>query len=284
MSTALATLDKDTSFDEIARITGQSQDRAVKSFLPRFKINKDFETDEGVQIPPGTYALTLDTGTVYAKTAAFRPFINAFQYQIYDEPTNTYPNKTIIFKTWSEEAIDEKGTVKCGKVTGKAKDKLTEEQVAAQKIIKCYRNVYGTVTLTGNNEKGEEVIVENEPCLWRVSGSAFQPIGDALDIVTASKRPYFAAELDLNAPQRQKKGATIYYTPVIKTNSKVLPYAEAELVLLKKFQETIDFENRPVIEKYKKAKGFVEQADAMEEIIEAGFIDMTDDLNDDIGI
>lgn len=285
MSTELSTINSTISNEDLMKLTGQDQGSGPKSFLPRLKINREYETDEGDQVPPGTYSLSLQEGTVYAKTASFRPFINAFQYQVYDANTNTYPNKTIIFKSWSEEQIDEKGGVKCGKQTGRAKDRLTAEQVEAQKSTKCYRNLYGTVSLEGVDAKGAKVSVTDEPCLWRVTGSAFTPVGDALQIITASKRPFFSSEIELVAPKREKNGATIFYVPVLKPTNKVISYTEADFELLKKFQDTINFENGPIIQKYKQARGFIEQTDAiMDDIEDAQFIDMSDNLNDDLGI
>lgn len=283
MSTAL-TITNEMTFDEIAKITGQDQGSGPKSFLPRLKINRDFEDANGGQIPPGTYTINIDDKDVYSKTATFRPFMKCFQYQVYDADTNTYPNKTILFKSWSEEAIDELGGVKCGKQTGKAKDRLTAAQVEAQKNIKCYTSIYGTITMEGATAEGEKISIENEPCLVRVTGSAFTPWNDVLDIITQAKRPYFASEISLDTPVRAKKGATTYYTPSLKVNNKVIQYTEDDFSLLKKFQVTVDTENEPIISKFKKCKGFQEQTDALEEIIESGFIEMTDDLNDDLGI
>lgn len=284
MSTELSTINSTISNEDLMRLTGQEQGSGPKSFLPRLKINRDFEDSNGGQIPPGTYTINIDDKDVYSKTATFRPFMKCFQYQVYDADTNTYPNKTILFKSWSEEALDEKGGVKCSKVTGKAKDKLTKEQVEAQKNIKCYTNIYGVITMEGATASGETISIENEPCLVRVTGSAFQPWNDTLDIITQAKRPYFASEIDLQAPKREKKGATIYYVPVLKVNNKVVAYTEDDFSLLKKFQETVQFENDPIIAKFKKSRGFIEQADAMEEIIESGFIEMNSDLNDELGI
>lgn len=284
MSTEL-TINTDTSLEDLMKLTGQDAGSGPKSFLPRLKINRDFEDSNGGTIPPGTYTINLDNTDVYAKTATFRPFMKAYQYQVYDADTNTYPNKTILFKSWSEEALDMKGGVKCSKVTGKAKDKLTKEQVEAQKNIKCYTNIYGTISMVATTADGKEVVIKDEPCLARVTGSAFSPWNDTLDIITVQKRPYFASEIILDAPKREKKGATTYYVPVLKTANKVISYTEADFSLLKKFQDTITFENAPIIESFKKHKGFQETTDAiLDDIEDAGFIDMSDGLNDELGI
>lgn len=272
------TLTTDATFDQIALLTGQQTGQA-RSSLAKFTINRDFDTPEGKQIPPGTYKISDYNGKpVYSKTAKFRPYINAFQYIIYDAATNTFPNKTVLFKNFSEEAIDEKGGVKCGKLAAKQKNSLTEAQVEAQKKIKCTRHLFGLVSMKGTDEDGKDILVENHPVLWKSTGSAFMPVSEVLQVLTKAQRPYFQAEIDMGIPVRQKNGSTVYFIPNMTANMKdVKAIDEADILLLKEFQATIDFENSQVIEKYKKAKIKAEVDDIAEEIIESGYIQMHDD-------
>jgi hypothetical protein len=283
LTTELA-LNTQMSFDDLAKLTGQDTG-GTKDFLPRLRVNKDFETDDGKAIPAGTYAVTYNDKQIYAKTASFRPYMNAYQYQVYDALTNKYTNKTVLFKNFNDEKIDEKGGTSCGKITGKAKDKLTVEQVENQKKIKCYRNLYGTVTMDGVDDEGNDVKIVDYPVLWRSTGSAFMPVGDALEVLTKGKRPFFQAELALAKPAREKNGATIYYVPVVTSDMKVVkPITEEDIGLLKQFQETIDFENAKVIEKYLAAKNKAASDDVIEEINESGFININDFHDDPVDL
>lgn len=276
-------LNTQMSFDDLAKLTGQDVGNQTRSFLPRLGINKDHEDADAHPVPAGTYSLSKDNVTVYAKAAIFRPYINAYQYQVYDAVAKKYPNKTILFKNFNDEQIDELGGVACGKITGKKKQNLTEAQVLAQKTIKCYRNLYGTVSMTGVDKDGAEHVIIDEPCVWRTAGSAFMPVGETLQILTKAQRLSFQATIKLDKPERLKNGATIYYVPVLKADMQnVKPITESDLELLKKFQDTIDVENQQVITKHLAAKEKMAQNDIAEEIIEAGFIDINDFHDDDL--
>ena len=72
-----------------------------------------------------------------------RPFISAMQYMHYDADKGEYINRSIIFKSWKEEAIDILGGTKCGKIPFKERASLTPEQLEHQRTIRCYKLVYG---------------------------------------------------------------------------------------------------------------------------------------------
>lgn len=274
------------NYAELARITGQAQE-SNGPMLPRLVINHVHETDEGKPIPAGTYAVSsLDKPTVYAKTADFRPYINGYQYQVYDSELKKYTNKTVIFKNFNEEQLDELGGTACGKVTGKAKNNLTEAQVTLQKKIKCYRFLYGTVSMTGVDVDGNECTLTDEPCLWRSTGSVFMPVGEVLQVMTKAQRLSFQATIKLDKTIRDKNGNTVYYKPVLVADMKTVKQIDnKDFELLTQFQDIIDGENSKVIDKHMAAKRHsLDQAEIdgiQDEIIDAGFL-VLDDLNDDI--
>lgn len=110
----------------------------------------------------------------------FRPFIRGYQYMEYDAETNTYPNYSVIFKSWKDEALDISGGTKCGKVPYKELDNLTNEEAARQKNIKCYTLAYGLLNMHAVTGAGEEVNVEDLPCLWRTTGMNFRPVNESI--------------------------------------------------------------------------------------------------------
>ena len=68
------------------------------------------------------------------------------QYMHYDADKGEYINRSIIFKSWKEEAIDILGGTKCGKIPFKERSSLTPEQLEQQRTIRCYKLVYGLLS------------------------------------------------------------------------------------------------------------------------------------------
>ena len=73
------TISENMSFEELAALTGQNLQRNVG--FQRLRINKDFETDDGKQLIPGSYFLFVDGKVVYSKEVLFRPFVNVCRYE-----------------------------------------------------------------------------------------------------------------------------------------------------------------------------------------------------------
>ena len=170
------------SKSQIMEMIGQEGGQSSGTGLPRLTINRQPEDDDGNKIPMGTYGV-YDSGIesmVYGKPAIFRPFINSFQFMEYDTEQNKFSKRSVIFKNWKDEAIDTSGGTRCGKVPFKERDKLSKAQLEMQKNIKCYRLVYGTVSMEGQNAEGNPVSIKHKPVLWRVTGSNFTPVGEAM--------------------------------------------------------------------------------------------------------
>ena len=173
-------------------MTGQDDGSVINTgTLDRLIINRAAEDDDGNQLSAGVYS-TYDPSIesrVYSikdKPIQFRPFINAYQYMEYDPDNNNYPCTSVIFKQWNEEAIDSSGGVNCGRIRGKDKENLTQAQIDAQRHIKCYRLVYGLVSMDATTPAGEPTKVEDLPVLFRVTGSNFIPIGESLNMIKAA--------------------------------------------------------------------------------------------------
>ena len=248
---------KGMSNEQIMQAIGQDDGSSMGVNIPRLAINRSPEDDDGNQLPVGHF-YTYDSSTgqnVYSKPVTFRPFISAMQYMHYDAEKGEYVNRSIIFKSWKEEAIDILGGTKCGKIPFKERSSLTPEQLEEQRTIRCYKLVYGLLSFDkGVTAKGETTSVKNLPVLYRVTGTAFSPVTSALDLLNKRKKLMFNCTMSLNT-KRQKKGGNVYYTPDIMVNSDAnLQLSDDNMETIKLFQESIDVENKEVIDLYKSAK------------------------------
>ena len=244
------------SDEQIKQAIGQDDGSSSGISIPRLGINRSPEDDDGNQLPVG-HLFTYDSSVgqnVFGKPVTFRPFISAMQYMHYDPEKGEYVNRSIIFKNWKEEAIDILGGTRCGKVPFKERTSLTPEQLAEQRTIRCYRLLYGILSFKGKKANGEDHEVANLPVLWRVTGTAFAPVGSALDQVNKRKKLMFTTTFSIDS-KRQKKGGNVYYTPEISVNADAnLQMSKEDMETLTVFQDTINTENTEVVDLYKAAK------------------------------
>ena len=244
------------SDEQIKQAIGQDDGSNSGVNIPRLGINRSPEDDDGNQLPVG-HLFTYDSSVgqnVFGKPVTFRPFISAMQYMHYDPEKGEYVNRSIIFKNWKEEAIDILGGTRCGKVPFKERTSLTPEQLAEQRTIRCYRLLYGILSFKGKKANGEDHEVSNLPVLWRVTGTAFAPVGSALDQVNKRKKLMFTTTFSIDS-KRQKKGGNVYYTPEISVNADAnLQMSKEDMETLTVFQDIINTENAEVVDLYKAAK------------------------------
>ena len=255
MSNEIANI-KNMSDEQIMQAIGQDDGSNGGINIPRLGINRSPEDDDGNQLPVG-HLFTYDSSVgqnVFGKPVTFRPFISAMQYMHYDPEKGEYVNRSIIFKNWKEEAIDILGGTRCGKVPFKERTSLTPEQLAEQRTIRCYRLLYGILSFKGKKANGEDHEVANLPVLWRVTGTAFAPVGSALDQVNKRKKLMFTTTFSIDS-KRQKKGGNVYYTPEISVNADAnLQMSKEDMETLTVFQDIINTENAEVVDLYKAAK------------------------------
>ena len=244
------------SDEQIMQAIGQDDGSKSGINIPRLGINRSPEDDDGNQLPVGhLFAYDSSVGqNVFGKPVTFRPFISAMQYMHYDPEKSEYVNRSIIFKNWKEEAIDILGGTKCGKIPFKERSSLTPELLAEQRTIRCYRLLYGLLSFSGKKANGEDHTIANLPVLWRVTGTAFAPVGSALDQVNKRKKLMFTTTFSIDS-KRQKKGGNVYYTPEISVNADAnLKMSKEDVDTLSVFQDAINTENAEVVDLYKAAK------------------------------
>ena len=248
---------KQMSDEQIMQAIGQDDGSNAGNNIPRLAINRTPEDDDGNQLPVGHY-FTYDSTVgqnVFGKPVTLRPFVSAMQYMHYDAEKGEYINRSIIFKSWKEEAIDILGGTKCGKIPFKERSTLTPEQLEQQRTIRCYKLVYGLLSFKdGKTAQGEPHVVENLPVLYRVTGTAFSPVTSALDQLKKRKKLMFNCTFSLDT-KRQKKGGNVFYVPEIAVNADAnLQLSDTDMETLKVFQESIDIENAEVVDLYNTAK------------------------------
>jgi len=255
MSNEIANI-KNMSNEQIMQAIGQDDGSGGGINIPRLGINRSPEDDDGNQLPVG-HLFTYDASVgqnVFGKPVTFRPFISAMQYMHYDPEKGEYVNRSIIFKNWKEEAIDILGGTRCGKIPFKERSSLTPEQLAEQRTIRCYRLLYGILSFKGKKANGEDHEVTNLPVLWRVTGTAFAPVGSALDQVNKRKKLMFTTTFSIDS-KRQKKGGNVFYIPEISVNADAnLEMSKEDMETLTVFQDIINTENAEVVDLYKAAK------------------------------
>jgi len=248
---------KQMSDEQIMQAIGQDDGSSTGTNIPRLAINRSPEDDDGNQLPVGHF-YTYDSNVgqnVFGKPVTLRPFISAMQYMHYDADKGEYVNRSIIFKSWREEAIDILGGTKCGKIPFKERSSLTPEQLERQRTIRCYKLVYGLLSFSkGKTSQGNDHSLENIPVLYRVTGTAFSPVTAALDLLKKRKKLMFNCTFSLDT-KRQKKGGNVFYVPEISVNADAnLQLSDTDMETLKVFQESIDVENKEVIDLYNSAK------------------------------
>ena len=267
MSNELANI-KTMSNEDIMKAIGQD-DGTKRVGVPRLTINRNPEDDDGHQLPMGAYSVfNSEIGqVVYGKPVNFRPFLSTMQYMQYSPEKEEYVNRSIIFKNWREEAIDNQGGTRCGKIPQREWEKLglTNEELANQRTIKCYRLVFGLVSFDGHTADKTEVKVENYPVLWRVTGVQFNPVGNALQVISERKKLMFNCSLNLDS-QKKKNGSNVYYVSSIKVDADAnIKLSKDDELALSKFQTIINEENAEVLELYRNAqKGNLKSSDAID--------------------
>ena len=246
------------STEEIMKMTGQDDGSQMGSgTLPRLTINRAAEDDDGNALRAGVYTIydPESEDRVYGlkdKPAQFRPFINAYQYMEYDSADNKYASTSVIFKSWKDEPIDTKGGVRCGKVIGKDKEQLTDAEIDAQKNIKCYRLVYGLLSMECTKANGDATAVKDMPVLWRVTGMNFKPIGETLKGLKGRNSLMFNHTLNLSS-KRKKNGDNIFYIASIAVDDKQVEFSKKDLEHMDMFNDLINEENLKVSEQWKQA-------------------------------
>ena len=245
----LANIDNMSNADIMSAI-GQSRGTNLP-ILPKLIINREATDDEGNQLPVGVFRTydTVSEQSVFGKPVKIRPFINAFQWMKYDEDAQAYSNRSIIFTDWDSAQYDMLGTERCGRVNRKEWTNLTPDKLVEQKKIRCYRLVYGLLTMKGKTATKDETTLEDYPVLYRVSGLNYQPIGLAIESLGRSDKLMFRHNIALDT-ERKKTGSNVYYVAKTSIDGKAVDFSEKDSQTMDIFKAVMEKENLSVMESY----------------------------------
>jgi hypothetical protein len=273
---------KDLSTEELMALTGQSTGK--KSDFPRLEITKGGFDEQKRPWPPG-YAVTHGGQSLYGEPAFFRPFINTYSYGKYNPDTKKFDNRTIMIKGFNEDALDELGGLACGRINKKQREGLSEEVLKEQKNIKCYRTVYGLVSMNGRTIDGEKHELKDLPVYMRLSGDNFMPIQEPLDWLARKKMPMLSAVLELTTSSQRNGSNTWCRLEAEVVEGQTVKLGETDWQLLKEFQQSIDRYNQGVLKKREAFKNKVDVPASEAEVINAIEAEFHDDTKflDEIG-
>ena len=243
------------NFDDMAESLGQDTGpQGSEGRLPTIKVNSDvIEKNGETVVNPGCFVLDYEGTKIYAKTVTFRPYINVYQYRLYNAANPKESISSILIKNFKEEAIDEAGGLRCGKLTKAEVESIPEDKrVDADNGARTYRVIYGTVSMNGVTEDGAKVKVHNYPAQFQLRGSNFMPFGEVLQALTKNRKLMYNFEFTVSL-QRKKQGAVTYYVLQFDADmNNSIPFKEEDAAILGKFEELIKVVNKRVTDKYNK--------------------------------
>lgn len=215
------------------------------------KINVDHEDDNGKEIPPGSIYLKDEDTLVYAKTFKFRVLGHHFQYIEYDPEQNKAVCRTLINKSFNEDFLDTRGTMKCGMM--KAKSKMEPYEAERFKNVTCFRQLRGLISYEGVDADGNSHTVSNKPAIMLCKGSNFMPFDEEVVKKLPRKSAAWDYWLDVSL-ERKKKGSVTYYVMHFKfdpSNAQLLDPKTAESVSV--FAKMVDSDNKRILEQHHEA-------------------------------
>ena len=157
---------------ELAEILGtevpSGSNKSALVRVPELKINaKSRNKNTKKPIPEGSFYLTGTDNPVYSETVSFRPLASHVQYFHWDEVDGKRKliNKSLAVKNpYKDEARDLLGGIACGMPSWDARKEMEYDEAKKWRAMQ-HRVIRGVVSYTGKTEDGEEVTVENQPCI-----------------------------------------------------------------------------------------------------------------------
>lgn len=272
------------SNNEIAALTGQDVAQEYVASFGYLGVNREVEDDDGNRLPVGVFRVLHNGISAFAPTVRFRPFLNTFQYSIYDGEEQKYVRSSIYTTDiFAKEIPDNAGGNKCGKVSRKDFEKLTEAEQDAQKKIRCSRFVFGLVSIDGVNNREQPVKLTDTPVRLKLGGRNFMPFGDTLKGLSDKKLLMLNHNIDLSITKEKiSKTVTSYLINIVADVSTRVDFTAENLETLKGFQNYITNHNKKIMDSWHKARGLSSGATEAEFSEVADDVAPVDELDDDI--
>lgn len=221
----------------------------------RLKVNSREVDASGRDLKKGVYYVDDGDEPVYAKTVEFRPLGQTLQWMDYDNDENKFVNKTLQIRDFRQEPRDEQGTLRCGKPKSDVLKDMPKAEQKKYQSIKCVRHIQGIVSYTGKTVTGEEVVVENKPCVFSMKGSNFNQFHDEYVKKLPSGANMYDFWATLSAERRVSESGTVVYfvTHFEFDANKPVPVTTEMLDTMDVFARLIRAENDKIEEKYEAA-------------------------------
>lgn len=266
--------------EELDAFLRETEVQTFNDFLPNLRINYDEKDANGKPLELGTFYLSNQNPSVYTDKVTIRPLLQDFQWTEWDEDDEKTVNRTIFVKDLTDEARDEKGTLRCGKPASKIlkEDKKLAKQYAN---IRVFRTVHVLVSYTGKDAEGREHTIENVPAVMRLKGATFMGFGEEyVDLLPRGSR-IWDYSVDITT-EKQRKGTVDYW--IIHYNADFttkLPLTVPLFDTMKAMQERIKSMNADIEEKYLKATTGRTNTDAAFDALDITPRRLDDDFNND---
>jgi hypothetical protein len=240
--------------DQLMAAMGVQEQQSTGNRLPLLKVNYQDEDDQGNELKKGIFALAMPNETVYGKDVTIRVFADYMQYLDYDPEEQAVMNKTIIHRV-GDEPIDETGGIRCGKPTSKELRDADPDTKAKYKNITCFRYLYAKITMAdAQTGAGDAVEIVDQPVLLRLKGASFLSFSnDVIEPCKNQKIKFMQVESKL-ATTRQKNGSVTYFITGFEPDfSNITEISTDDLQFMSKVLETVNAENKQIIEKHNSA-------------------------------
>ena len=237
-------------------LTGQAKSTSNVG-LPRLNINYDTETDDGVALTRGSWKMFLDGEFLYAKEVFIRPILRTFEWSVYDMEQGTFTCKSVQKPTLSGEFPDTLAGNKCGRLSAKEEELLSDDdplKVKSRSAV-CNQVIYGQVSGAFTKADGTKVDVKDKPFVSYFKRSGFKPIRDFIDSLTRQKKIMQKVMIKLTT-SRVKSGSVTYYVPVPTLHSEV-QVSDSDKSLMKDFSETVKAHNENVLIQHREAQKLI---------------------------
>ena len=245
--------------------------------IPRISINNKTRSASGAKIPDGTIRIDHPQyGVVYAEKAWIRVFQQRFFYQRYDENAifqtkegkdvrGRYVNRSVFVRNPYDEALDELGTINCGKKKIEDWDKASEADKEWWRGSKRYRVLFGLLRVENavKEGNGETVSFDNFPVIYQIaSKDTFKNFGNVLSELHKTKKLPYSHELKFNMEYKQTPAVSWYIVnPTIEPES--LELTEDDINTNKVFNEFILTHNETVRQKASEASKRLDEAEGI---------------------
>ncbi len=234
--------------EELMKVLGQMSDFQGSS-LPSLRINYNEENEFEEQIPKGQWTFQSGGKVVYSPECTFRIMFVRMQYSHWNREENVTTATSVYFKDFSEEIPDDAGGFKAGKVAKADFEKLPEAEKAIQKEIKLSKVLFGYVSITGKDAHDNDIVIEDEPCVFYARGTNFMPIAKYLDDLT--KKNILILGVITKFSLLKKKNGSLIFWEVVPSIQEEVTLVEEDNNKIKKFADTIAAENREIVDQWK---------------------------------